>query len=71
MAKHFGYLDCFRTIYKLSELSKMELIFAGSTGSISVLIVLMKLRGSDFFPPKPTPSAMNGNQTWRPYQDFF
>ena len=47
--KHFGYTDCFRTIYKLSELVNGDIIIAGSTGSISGTDCIDEIGGSDFF----------------------
>ena len=57
--KHFGYTDCFRTIYKLSELVNGDIIIAGSTGSISGTDCIDEIGGSDFSSSKPTHSAMN------------
>ena len=71
--KHFGYTDCFRTIYKLSELVNGDIIIAGSTGSISGTDCIDEIGGSDFFLLK-TDSL--GNELWyqtygSPYQDLL
>ncbi|MCB9020349.1 MAG: hypothetical protein H6546_08470 [Chitinophagales bacterium] len=71
--KHFGYPDCFRTIYKLSELVNGDIIIAGSTGSISGTDCIDEIGGSDFFLLK-TDSL--GNELWyqtygSPYQDLL
>ena len=63
--RHFGYLDCFREVYKIIELENGDIVFGGAVASFSGSDCIGEIGGSDFFLLK---TDSFGNELW--YQTY-